>query len=394
MGSAFISKSTRGSFATIGPLLLLVLACSAKPIEETEKMLQSGKVDSDITGGGEGEVEMPVCPSGGELCPKGQRCQFDPAQGVDICVEECGINNSECGSRVCCPVGSECVSGGCQLPNLTALASRMFDGMYVSNEMFGVGSCEMEEQCVSGPGLRKLLHFTLATVNYGPGNLVTGAAEDNPLFNFSECHQHYHFTNFAMFQLIDKETNQEAVPGQKQSFCLIPTEQLVPGSPPGNGVCNELPAGWADIYGAGTPCQWLDITDVPAGDYALVISVNPDHIIAEADFSDNIVQSDITIPECGNGTCEEPFESCYNCDDCPTAPEFCDGLDNDCNGILDDGFDVFSACDGPDGDLCEYGVLTCTADGLDTECSDSFPVTETCGNGYDDDCNPATPDEC
>jgi hypothetical protein len=41
------------------------------------------------------------------------------------------------------------------------------------------------------------------------------------------------------------------------------------------------------VYGAGLDCQWVDITDVPAGDYTLRISINPDRVIQEADYSNN-----------------------------------------------------------------------------------------------------------
>jgi hypothetical protein len=75
-----------------------------------------------------------------------------------------------------------------------------------------------------------------------------------------------------------------------------------------------------------------------------------------------------------------------DCDDSdaninPGATEGCDGVDNDCNDEIDEGFDV-------DVD----GYKTCTGD-----CNDNNPTvnpgaSEISCNGKDDDCNPATPD--
>ena len=69
--------------------------------------------------------------------------------------------------------------------------------------------------------------------------------------------------------------------------------------------------------------------------------------------------------------------------------EVCNGKDDDCNGVTDEGFDGLGApCDGPDTDLCENGVLTCSADGTAVVCGVETPagVVELC-NGADDDCD-------
>jgi hypothetical protein len=50
------------------------------------------------------------------------------------------------------------------------------------------------------------------------------------------------------------------------------------------------------------------------------------------------------------------------------AAELCDGRDNDCNGIDDDGFNVGAACGAPGGSCPLPAHLACTPDGAATEC--------------------------
>ena len=74
--------------------------------------------------------------------------------------------------------------------------------------------------------------------------------------------------------------------------------------------------------------------------------------------------------------------------------EICDGIDNDCNPSTADGSDeptLGHRCDGPDSDLCEEGVIFCAGlDGL--ICSDATPDELDLCDGIDNDCNPDTTD--
>ena len=72
----------------------------------------------------------------------------------------------------------------------------------------------------------------------------------------------------------------------------------------------------------------------------------------------------------------------------PGATETCNGIDDDCDAMTDDGFTVGTPCMVGVGACAATGMNQCTTDGTGTECSvmAGTPGMETC-NGLDDDCD-------
>lgn len=70
--------------------------------------------------------------------------------------------------------------------------------------------------------------------------------------------------------------------------------------------------------------------------------------------------------------------------------ETCNGINDDCDGMTDEGFNLTMPCDGPDTDVCNEGTVMCAIAGGGTVCSDTTNNSvETC-NMADDDCDNAT----
>ena len=73
----------------------------------------------------------------------------------------------------------------------------------------------------------------------------------------------------------------------------------------------------------------------------------------------------------------------------------CDAKDNDCDGLTDEDFEALGeACDSEhDDDLCALGTWACADGGLERACVGDLPQVETCDGALDEDCDGATDEE-
>ncbi|MFN3198937.1 MAG: vWA domain-containing protein [Bradymonadia bacterium] len=93
--------------------------------------------------------------------------------------------------------------------------------------------------------------------------------------------------------------------------------------------------------------------------------------------------------------CGQGVESCVNgnwgaCDAPDPEPERCDGVDNNCNGVVDEGCDCRSGDERPCGQdqgACQSGTQICQNDGTWSDCQGAVgPSPEVC-DGVDNDCD-------
>jgi hypothetical protein len=109
----------------------------------------------------------------------------------------------------------------------------------------------------------------------------------------------------------------------------------------------------------------------------------------------------ISLESCNTGEPGVCAEGTYECsggqricerNNNPTI-EICDGLDNNCDGTIDETFNVGSPCfsDGI-GECRQEGVYECSSDKLGTICNATIgsPVPEICDDGKDNDCDATT----
>lgn len=159
-------------------------------------------------------------------------------------------------------------------------------------------SCALAENCVGGTGWRRLLQFDASVHNVGGKALAIGDVDyyldgsgsllaDHNIFEYSTCHEHYHFSYYGDFSFGSGGTQS----GNKQAFCLQSTNrysnnEYSPLTHP-YGACDfqGIQAGWGDDYGAGIECQWIDVTEVDVIEQTqegkLMFTFNPESFLCE-----------------------------------------------------------------------------------------------------------------
>ncbi|XP_071793437.1 lysyl oxidase homolog 2A-like isoform X2 [Asterias amurensis] len=157
-------------------------------------------------------------------------------------------------------------------------------------------TCSREEGCLSDVpnryGLRRLLRFTSAIMN-------RGMEQFRPVLNryswiWHSCHMHYHSMEiFSHYDLMNRK-NERVAQGHKASFCLE-DGHCDDGIQP-QFSCNSdqgISVNCIDIYASNIDCQWVDITGVKMDLYTLRIHVNPDNLVAETDYENNLIECDL-----------------------------------------------------------------------------------------------------
>ncbi len=191
-------------------------------------------------------------------CTDPASCNFNPLATID--------------NGTCIFPGNPLCNHG---PDLEINQSDLESSIFVST-INGNDVCLIGEGCLSGYGNRYVINFTTTINNIGDKDYYIGVPQvGNSQFVFDQCHGHWHYAGYADYQLFDSHQNALQV-GFKNGFCVLDLMCFTGSAKYGCGDMG-ITAGCADSYSSGLSCQWIDITDVPSGNYTLVVQVNWDH---------------------------------------------------------------------------------------------------------------------
>lgn len=189
------------------------------------------------------------------------------------------MNSSSCNYNplATIPCTNCCIAFGdpaCPLgPDLTMDQNALQTSMSMVTQNI-TDACAPVEGCTRGLGQRRLIRFTTRINNIGTTDYYIGNNSTQPgMFSTANCHGHPHYQGYADYVLYN--ANGQMIPvGFKNGFCVIDVG-CNPGSTGQYGCSNMgISKGCYDIYGSGTTCNWIDVTDVEPGTYTLVLRTN------------------------------------------------------------------------------------------------------------------------
>lgn len=211
-------------------------------------------------------------------------------------------------------------------PDLVVDSKMLGSQWVVRDENLGANFCSVIEGDVT-PGLRRLVRFTVMTPNIGDADLFVGdpnehIAANDGLFEFAECHGHFHFQQYAKYELVDPRTGY-VWRAAKRGFCMLDTDPVptsegneqprsaqfrncgAVGFPGHQGISH----GWADTYRFFLGGQYFVLDggdgqpEVPPGDYIIRVTVNPPYAPNKKSICPRIKDP--------MGTCRQFVESSY-----------------------------------------------------------------------------------
>lgn len=239
------------------------------------------------------------------------------------------------------------------LPDLIVDEKATANNWLVRVEDLPANFCSVEEGNIT-PGTRTVIRFTVTTPNVGDADVFVGnpidhmdpngdgdTSDQDGMFEFASCHNHFHFQNYAVYRLIERlpdGSDGKVWRAAKRGFCMLdtdpnPTSTYSREQPAGDKnfwSCGTLTSsgfqgvthGWADTYIWYLGGQYfvLDGGDgqepVPPGLYYIEVTVNPGyaparnkpcplvtdsnglcHNFAESNYDNNSMRVVVSVPD-------------------------------------------------------------------------------------------------
>lgn len=191
-------------------------------------------------------------------------------------------------------------------PDLVVDTRTLASSWVVREEDFVAGQCGVEEGNIP-TGTHRSLRFSVLINNVGDADLYVGDplahmdpngdgdfADQDGLFEFASCHAHFHFRNYATYEIIRVNTDGSlgaSVQARKRGFCMLDTTPWAQdGTAPKARYYNNcgnltihgnqgISTGFGDMYFKALPGQLFLLTDpnepVPPGRYVIRVTANP-----------------------------------------------------------------------------------------------------------------------
>jgi hypothetical protein len=228
-------------------------------------------------------------------------------------------------------------------PDLQVRSDMLGKQWLTKDETFAADECAAIEGGVSA-GDHPVLRFTVGVANIGDADLYIGDPNahftpygdpngtSDGLFEFANCHHHFHFKHYVKYELISDAG--QVWRAAKRGFCMLDTDpdpawlgepsraKLFDNCGSWGVAGNQgISHGWSDTYRFDLPGQFfvLDGGDgqpvVPPGNYTLRITANPPfvagpgeacphldakgfcHTLPESNYDNNVAETTLAVTD-------------------------------------------------------------------------------------------------